>query len=156
MLLQEDFEDDSEKEKSTENDETEKATLSLKPKLKTATDNDNSNILDLLDLSLNEPSESDCLLDAFNNDELSLDGQMAAASTSSLSNILAFDILKKIQGTSNSTSDANKKSDKKQIMKISDKKQAAWFDLFADLDPLANPINMEKKIAGLNQNCLDA
>lgn len=37
-----------------------------------------------------------------------------------------------------------------------DKKASAWFDLFADLDPLANPAAMEQKIASANKNYLDA
>lgn len=39
---------------------------------------------------------------------------------------------------------------------MSDKKASAWMDLFQDLDPLSNPTAMERKIAGSNQNCLDA
>lgn len=112
----------------------------------------NSNILDLFDLSMNEPNESDCLLDIFCNEKSSNDTN---ALSSSFSNSLAFDILKRIQCTSNNSGESSKKlASSKQ--KITDKKTAAWLDLFSDLDPLANPTNMEKKISGSNQNWLDA
>lgn len=131
--------------------------LSVKRELATETTADNqnenhSNILDLFNLSMNESKESDCLLDIF-SDEKSSNGTNALSS--SLSNSLAFDILKRIQGTSNNSSgSSNKSTSNKQ--NITDKKTAAWLDLFADLDPLANPANMEKKISGSNQNWLDA
>lgn len=123
----------------------------------TATANNNEtannlNILDLFDLSMNESNENDCLLDMFNNEKSSKDTN---ALSSSLSNSLAFDILQKIQGTSNHSDGSSKKlASSKQ--KITDKNTSAWLDLFADLDPLANPTNMEKKISGSNQNWLDA
>lgn len=134
-------------------------TLDLNAKIELVTEStannenaNNSNILDLFDLSMNEPNESDCLLDIFSNEKSSNDTN---ALSSSLSNSLAFDILKRIQGTSKNSSGSNKKlTSSKQ--NITDKKTAAWLDLFADLDPLANPTNMEKKISGTNQNCLDA
>lgn len=115
-------------------------------------ENANNSNIDLFDLSLNEPNESDCLLDILSNEKSSNDTN---ALSRSLSNSLAFDILKRIQGTSNNASGSNKTlTSRKQ--NITDKKTSAWLDLFADLDPLANPTNMEKKISGTNQNCLDA
>lgn len=111
-----------------------------------------STILDLLDISNDEPSETDCLLDIFSN---AANGCKPVTSAQSSSNILAFDFLKKMQG-STATSEANTKKGGTNKPKMSDKKTSAWMDLFADLDPLANPAAMEKKIAGFNQNCLDA
>lgn len=83
--------------------------------------------------------------------------------------------------SSSSLSEANKAKGVTNKSKMSDKKASAWMDLFAgtyfwlrgwnlfdisslkliitlfaDLDPLSNPTAMEKKIAGSNQNCLDA
>lgn len=103
------------------------------------------------------------------------------AAQSSSSNLLAFDFLKKIHGStaaaaavaatsacvpsstassssssSSSSSEANKAKGLFNKSKMSDKKASAWMDLFQDLDPLSNPTAMEKKIAGSNQNCLDA
>lgn len=173
--MQEDFEDevkppekDSLTEKSTKKT-TEELTLSKSETSKSATSVDDSTILDLLDLSTNEPTETDCLLDIFNS---AANGCKPSASTQQ-SNILTFDFLKKIPGStaslslssSSSSSSAavaattEASSGKKGVIakaKINDKKTSAWMDLFADLDPLANPTTMEKKIAGLNQNCLDA
>lgn len=140
-----------------------------------------STILDLLDISTNEPTETDCLLDIFSNSGNSCRTNNASAQSSS--NLLTFDFLKKIHGStaaaaaasaasscipsstasmslssssSSSLSDANKGKSLINKSKMSDKKASAWMDLFADLDPLSNPTAMEKKIAGLNQNCLDA
>lgn len=169
--MQEDFEDDTGNAKDTttklveSNEEnklpgtvapTSPPTLHLNEKRELATESmentNNSNILDLFDLSMNEPSESDCLLEIFANEKPS---NGTNATSSSLSNSLAYDILKRIQGTSNTTAESTKKSAPNK-QKITDKKTAAWLDLFADLDPLANPTNMEKKISGSNQNWLDA
>lgn len=77
---------------------------------------------------------------------------------------LSFDIFKKIQNTpaasgptgSSAAANANQDKSVTNKPKIGDKKSNAWFDLFADLDPLANPAAMEKAISGKNQNCLDA
>lgn len=79
----------------------------------------------------------------------------------SFASSLSFDIFKKIQGASAATmpSTSNASQNKSSVSnksKIGDKKSSAWLDLFADLDPLANPTAMEKKISGKNQNCLDA
>lgn len=121
-----------------------------------------STILDLLDISTDEPTESDCLLDIFSNvangckptaSSSSAFQSSSTSSSSSSSNLLTFDFLKKMQGSTTSSTDVGKKGVNK---KINDKKATAWMDLFADLDPLANPTTMERKIAGLNQNCLDA
>lgn len=112
-----------------------------------------SSIFDLLDISVDESSESDCLLDVFDN--TSTTNGLNSASTSN-SGLLAFDILKKIQGASSNLTESTKKGVLNKQQKITDKKNSAWMELFADLDPLANPTNMEKKIAGTNSNCLDA
>lgn len=105
-----------------------------------------------MNISTNEPSETDFLLDVFGDDEKDL---VPTNKSNSASISSPFDIFKKLQGASNNATDTDKKTTFNK-QKISDKKAAAWMDLFADLDPLANPINLEKKIAGLNQNCLDA
>lgn len=115
---------------------------------------DDSTILDLLDISTDEPRETDCLLDIFSNAANGCKPIASAQSTSTTSNILTFDFLKKIH-SSTGTSDTSKKVANNKT-KTSDKKTSAWMDLFADLDPLANPTTMEKKISGMNQNCLDA
>lgn len=123
-----------------------------------------STILDLLDISTDEPTESDCLLDIFSNvangckpiaSSSSAFQSSSTPSSSSSSNLLTFDFLKKMQGSTTSSTDVGKKGVNNKT-KINDKKATAWMDLFADLDPLANPTTMERKIAGLNQNCLDA
>lgn len=126
-----------------------------------------STILDLLDISTDEPTESDCLLDIFSNvangckptasssSAFQSSSTASTASSSSSSNLLTFDFLKKMQGSTTSSTDVGKKGVNNKT-KINDKKATAWMDLFADLDPLANPTTMEKKIAGLNQNWLDA
>lgn len=119
-----------------------------------------SNVFDLLGLSTNEkPIEkpkSDCLLDWFDEVESgTLDLLPSEATPASASSDLSFDLLKKIQGSVSNVVDKDK-SKLPNKSKANDKKSAAWMDLFADLDPLANPTNMEKKISGPNQNCLDA
>lgn len=98
----------------------------------------------------NEPSETDLLLDVF--------GDVLQPPTSNNSNtpLLSgtFDLFKKFQSSSSATEQEKKSAIKKS--KSNDKKVSAWMDLFADLDPLANLDTMEKKLAGANQNCLDA
>lgn len=123
-----------------------------------------STILDLLDISTNEPSETDCLLDIFSNASNGCRTNNTQSAQSS-SNLLTFDFLKKLHGPTTasaaasscipSSSEASKAKGVNNTSKISDKK-SAWMDLFADLDPLSNLTAMEKKIAGANQNCLDA
>lgn len=163
--LQEDFEDDiktaqtdSIAEKSVENP-SEEASLPKPESVENPTIGskaivDDSTIFDLLDITTDEPTESDCLLDIFSS---AANGckPTASSSSQSSSNILAFDFLKKMQGSTASPTEAGKKGVINKP-KMNDKKATAWMDLFADLDPLANPTTMEKKIAGLNQNCLDA
>lgn len=110
-----------------------------------------STIFDLLDITnTDEPSETDCLLGIFNN---AANGCKPATSQSS-ANILAFDFLKKVQGPALDTKKEKDVTNDKS--RVDDKKATAWMDLFADLDPLANLTAMEKKIAGTNQNWLDA
>lgn len=169
MKLQEDFEDevksiekDSSTEKSakkmTEESTSFKSIVNESVTHEKRSSVDDSTILDLLDLSTTEPTETDCLLDIFNSAANGCKPINTSAQSSS-SNILTFDFLKKIPGSTASSSSAEASSSKKGVSnkaKMSDKKTSAWMDLFADLDPLANPSTMEKKIAGLNQNCLDA
>ncbi|XP_055315827.1 islet cell autoantigen 1 [Sitodiplosis mosellana] len=169
LFFKEDFEDEvksSEKDssaekpvkKTAEEPTTSKSEASISATSEMKPTVDDSTIFDLLDLSTTEPTETDCLLDIFNSAANSCKPTPATAQSSS--NILMFDFLKKIPGSTSATSatmEAN--SSKKGAIskpKMNDKKTSAWMDLFADLDPLANPTNMEKKIAGLNQNCLDA
>lgn len=173
--LQEDFEDevkasqkdDSSKEKTAKQKEEEttqsKAETAESATSETKTSVSDSMILDLLDISTNEPTETDCLLDIFSNAANSCkpmaSAQTSSSSSSSSSNLSAFDFLKKIHGStaaSASSSEASKKGVTNKSKMNIDKKTSAWMDLFADLDPLANPTTIEKKIAGLNQNCLDA
>ncbi|XP_031620299.1 islet cell autoantigen 1 [Contarinia nasturtii] len=174
LFFKEDFEDDI---KSTKGDSTpatsnaekseKKATKeSIVPKSDTnenATGGtkasvDDSTIFDLLDLSTNESSETDCLLDIFsnaaNNCKPSTSSATATAQSSSSSNILTFDFLKKMHSSTVSSESSKKGVNNKSKMTNDNKKTSGinWIDLFADLDPLA----MEKKIAGSNQNCLDA
>ena len=165
--MQEDFEDDvkssakddsaeksakktAEASTSSKNEASESATSDKKSTV------DDSTIFDLLDLSTTEPSETDCLLDIFNS---AANSCKPNASAQSSSNILTFDFLKKLPGSTSTASAMDTSSGKKGAIskpKMNDKKTSAWMDLFADLDPLANPTTMEKKIAGMNQNCLDA
>lgn len=122
-----------------------------------------SHVCDLLGLSTNEKfeekPEAECLLDWFDEiDSSSFNLKPANAPTTAPSDS-SFDLFKKIQGTAASAL-AKEKSTKplpnKSKAKTGEKKNSAWMDLFADLDPLANPASMEKKISGPNQNCLDA
>lgn len=169
--MQEDFEDEA---KACEKDSmvkkgNDERNIEPKSEVVESATNENkvsvsdSTILDLLDISTNEPSETDCLLDIFNN---AANTCKTSAPSSSSSNLLAFDFLKKIHGSTAaspssgttaaaSATEATKKGVNNKS-KASDKKASAWMDLFADLDPLANPTAMEQKIAGSNQNCLDA
>lgn len=161
MYLQEDFEDEV---KATEKDDTidkigknavEQTSQTKSESVNATSENktsvNDSTIFDLLDIATNEPSETDCLLDIFSN---AANSCKPIASAQSTSNILTFDFLKKYQNSMTST-ESNKKGVTNKP-KMGEKKTSAWMDLFADLDPLANPTTMEKKIAGLNQNCLDA
>lgn len=124
------------------------ATTKAAPSKTTDTD-----LFDLLDISGDEQTESDCLLDIFGG--AACGGKSSANSTTSASSNLAFDILKRLQGTSSSATDSSSKKNAANKPKT-DKASSAWMELFADLDPLANPTSMEKKIAGPNSNCLDA
>lgn len=167
-FLQEDFEDDIkstkddskatagnvEKSEKKTNEETKLLKSDTKENATGATKAtvDDSTIFDLLDLSTNEPNETDCLLDIFSNGGKS-STSAANATAQSSSNILTFDFLKKMHSSSESSKKGVATNNKS---KMTDKKTSAWMDLFADLDPLANPMMIEKKIAGTNQNCLDA
>lgn len=169
--MQEDFEDEvkstekcsSSKEKETTQTKSETIDRATSENKLSVSD---SMILDLLDISTDESSETDCLLDIFSN---AANGCKPTQPTqqptqSTTSNLLGFDFLKKIHGStttptpssSSSTSSEPYKKGAGNKSKMSDKKASAWMDLFADLDPLANPTTMEKKIAGANQNCMDA
>lgn len=112
-----------------------------------------TDLFDLLDISGDEQTESDCLLDIFGS--AACGGKSSAnTSNSTPSTSSAFDILKRLQGTSNASDSSSKKSAANRPK--TDKPNSTWMELFADLDPLANPTSMEKKIAGPNSNCLDA
>lgn len=122
-----------------------------------------SNVCDLLGLSFNKEkptgkSESDCLLDWFDEIETSTLHLLPSHSTASAPPVTdsTFDLLKKVQGTATTTTVDKGKSKPVNKSNGNEKKNSAWMDLFADLDPLANPAMMEKKISGPNQNCLDA
>lgn len=160
---QEDFEDEvkeTSKEASVDkvmkktNDEISKIksqSIQSTPIERTDTIND-STIFNLLDITTDEPSETDCLLDMFSsaaNACKPIASTQSSSSSTSASNILSFDFLKNMH-----SSNVSSETSKKDVIKA--KKTSAWMDLFADLDPLANPTTMEKKIAGSNQNWLDA
>lgn len=163
FLLQDEYEDNTSKDKTAavanENAAEIKGenktikTTAVEPATKVTND---SSILDLLDISSknNQPesNETDFLLDLFDDKFIEPQQKQSNATTSTS---LAFDIFKKIQGSSNAV-DSDKAKQQNTKSKNNDKKNSTWFDLFSDLDPLANPTSMEKKISGLNQNSLDA
>lgn len=119
-----------------------------------------SNICDLLGLSTNEKvndkTEPDCLLDWFDEIDSRSLNLLPSNPPATASDDSSFDLFKKIQGSAPNTAADKEKSKPPSKSKTNEKKNSAWMDLFADLDPLANPANMEKKISGPNQNCLDA
>lgn len=118
-----------------------------------------SNLDDLLGICDNvesESSASDPLLNLFDNpsDLLTNSSDSKSKPSAALSNF-SFDLF----GKSNkpAVAQAAKTTDKSASKPSkSDKKATAWFDLFADLDPFANPAAMEQKLAGANKNYLDA
>lgn len=173
-IPQEEYEDNNAKEKKQTDAKTDSASDDVQNKIvdneptptagaqsqEPNSDSLESNVCDLLGLvtkkKLNEKSESDCFLDWFDEIDSStslnlLPSNPPAATSSDLS----FDLFKNIQGTASNAVD-KEKSKAPIKSKTNEKKNSAWMDLFADLDPLANPTSMEKKISGPNQNCLDA
>lgn len=174
--MQEEFEDNGAKEKEENVAATQPASDDAKNKIEeketkpvaeaqSASNNlSESNVCDLLGLSMtNEKSdikpEYECLLDWFDEIDsgsmnlLPSNANLPAAASSDLS---SFDLFKKIQGTASNALAKEKSNKPPNKSKTNEKKNSAWMDLFADLDPLANPTSMEKKISGPNQNCLDA
>lgn len=167
-VLQEEYEDNNAKEKEEKVTTTETTSNNAKNKItenetKSAakvqprSDLQESNVCDLLGISSNEKpnkeSESDCLLDWF--DEIDSSSLSLLPSHAAASNELSSDLLKSIEGSSSNAIN-KEKSKPLNKSKKNEKKNSAWMDLFADLDPLANPTSMEKKISGPIQNCSDA
>lgn len=105
---------------------------------------------------MNEKTESDCLLDWFDEIDSNSLHLLPSNAPAAVSTDLSFDLFKQIQGSASNALDKEKSNKPPNKPKTNDKKNAAWLDLFADLDPLANPTSMEKKISGPNQNCSDA
>lgn len=116
-----------------------------------------SNLDDLLGICDSIETESSCtdpLLSYLDdtNDLLNISSEPNPKPTSSFS----FDLFSKLHKTA--VPQASKSAVEKNMPKPSksDKKASAWFDLFADLDPLANPAAMEQKISSANKNYMDA
>lgn len=164
--LQEEYEDNvsgvkkkSESASSNANSETtnnENASNSKAQSSTSASDNkaESSLFMDLLDISGDEANETDILLSCFNEKSESMQrNSNAAQQNSSISTGLAFDLFKRLQPASSAHENDSKKLSSN---KSKSGEKSAWFDLFADLDPLANPTAIEKRISGPNQNCLDA
>lgn len=170
-VLQEEYEDNNAKEKQQIVAGTESAADDVKNKIvenvakpsadvPVSSDMFESSVCDLLGLSTNEKlsekTEPDCLLDWFDEIDSSSLQLLPANASAAASSDLSFDLFKNIQGTASNALDKEKSNKSTNKSKINEKKNAAWMDLFADLDPLANPTCMEKKISGPNQNCSDA
>lgn len=169
-VLQEEYEDNNAKEKDEKVATTETTSNEAKNKIiekeakpssevHPGSDLQKSNVCDLLGLSMNEKPnklpESDCLLDWFDEIDSSSLNLLPSHAPAAASIDLSFDLLKNYQGlASNAVGKETSRPPNKS--KKNEKKNSAWMDLFADLDPLANPTSMEKKISGPNQNCLDA
>lgn len=135
-------------------------TTSKAAKESTATNNAShklqSNLDDLLgicDAIEGESSATEPLLNLFDQSDLF---SSAANPSSTATSNFSFDLFGKLnKSVASNKTNANKSTVSKQPSKA-DKKASAWFDLFADLDPLANPAAMEQKIASANKNYLDA
>lgn len=93
---------------------------------------------------------TDLLLDLFDTSDVKSNQSTLNEPSSSSSTSLAFDLFKKIQNTASFASNNGKMKTGK--LSGTDKPTSAWMDLFADLDPLANPTSMEKKISGTIDN----
>lgn len=96
-------------------------------------------------------------LSTFSFDDTPTDSTKAPMSTeSSAENVMKVknSILQLFNKTSSTPSTVNDEvdSDRKPTPQQSKsrKDKSAWYDLFADLDPLANPETMEKKLSGDN------
>lgn len=97
-------------------------------------------------------SASDPLLNLFDQSNSLASNSNAKPSTLSNFN---FDLFGKLNKSNANKANASDKSAQSAPSKM-DKKASAWFDLFADLDPLANPAAMEQRISSANKNYLDA
>lgn len=115
-------------------------------------DKEEANLFDLLDAPSNElrvdQMTADLLLDLFDVSDVK-SNQSAPNEPSASSTSLAFDLFRKIQSTASFTGNNGKM---KAAKASGAEKSPAWMDLFADLDPLANPASMEKKISGSIDN----
>lgn len=115
-----------------------------------------SNLDDLLgicDSIEGKSSATDPLLNLLDQSDLfASDPNPKATAMSNFS----FDLFGKLNKSASAYKANADKSTVSKSSKATDKKASAWFDLFADLDPLANPAAMEQKIAGANKNYLDA
>lgn len=110
-----------------------------------------------------ETSSVDNLLNYFNddNDLSTLDFNNTYDLNPAKSNLVApsdfvLDLSNKKQKSSTKDNFTAAEESKNPNKSKNEKKNSAWFDLFADLDPLANPTNMEKKLSSLNKMSLDA
>lgn len=114
-----------------------------------------SNLDDLLGIfdTIDDTSSANDPLLNF-NDQSNLLASNSNAKPSTLSNF-NFDLFGKLSKSNANKSNATEKS-AQSVPSKGDKKAAAWFDLFADLDPLANPAAMEQRISSANKNYLDA
>lgn len=66
-----------------------------------------------------------------------------------------LDLFKSLPAKSNKSDDgAGKRTTNRSVNKekVNPKNKANWFDLFAELDPLANPDSIEKKLSGGHSN----
>lgn len=137
LLLQDEFEDDAVNQKPASGGEP-----------KRVEHKEVANLFDLLDAPSNElrvdQMTADLLLDLFDVSDIK-SNQSTLNEPSSSSTSLAFDLFKKIQSTA---SFAGNNAKAKSTKSSGAEKPPAWMDLFADLDPLANPASMEKKISG--------
>lgn len=66
-----------------------------------------------------------------------------------------LDLFKSLPSKSNKSEDGSAKRTTNRSVnkeKVNPKNKSNWFDLFAELDPLANPDSMEKKLSGGHSN----
>lgn len=66
-----------------------------------------------------------------------------------------LDLFKSLPSKSNKSEDGSSKRPTNRSVnkeKVNPKNKSNWFDLFAELDPLANPDSMEKKLSGGHSN----
>lgn len=166
LFAQEEYEDkDPLKEETPISTEQQKHDVPLKTSIEQLIDtniplstNDElqSNLDDLLGICDSTASDSlfNLLDDSSNLLTNSSDSKSTKPSNAPLSNF-SFDLFGKL--SKSNAPNANKIAENSASKPSkSDKKTTAWFDLFAELDPLANPSAIEQKLAGSNKNYLDA